>query len=68
MVVVQFSEAVQTSMDLAYNLTCTVTGPQDVTVTSGTLGAGYHITSRLHPLIPSTCSSLCPPGRASLCP
>ena len=38
--VVQFSEAVQTSMDLAYNLTCTITGPKDVTVTSGTLGAG----------------------------
>ena len=40
-VVVQFSEAVQTAMDLAYNLTCTITGPQDITVTSGTLGAGY---------------------------
>jgi hypothetical protein len=39
-VVVQFSEAVQTAMDLAYNLTCTITGPQDITVTSGTLGAG----------------------------
>ena len=40
-VVVQFSEAVQTAMDLAYNLTCTISGPQDITVTSGTLGAGY---------------------------
>merc|ERR1719232_23183 len=39
-VVVQFSEAVQTRHDLAYNLTCTVKQPEDITVTSGTLGAG----------------------------
>ena len=39
-VVVQFSEAVQTRHDLAYNLTCTVKQPQDITVTSATLGAG----------------------------
>jgi hypothetical protein len=39
-VVVQFSELVQTTFDLAYNLTCTMTEPTDVTVTSGTLGAG----------------------------
>ena len=43
-VVVQFSESVLTSMDLAYNLTCTVTEPQDVTVTSPTFGAGYPLT------------------------
>jgi hypothetical protein len=40
-VVVQFSESVLTSMDLAYNLTCTITEPQDITVTSPTFGAGY---------------------------
>ena len=28
--------------DLAYNLTCTVDVPSDVTVTSPTLGAGYN--------------------------
>ena len=39
-VVVQFSEAVQTRHDLAYNLTCTVRQPEDITVTSATLGAG----------------------------
>ena len=41
MVVIQFSEAVQTRHDLAYNMTCTLKQPQDVTVTSATLGAGY---------------------------
>ena len=40
MVVIQFSEAVQTRLDLAYNMTCTIRQPQDVTVTSATLGAG----------------------------
>jgi hypothetical protein len=40
-VVVQFSESVLTALDLAYNLTCTVTEPKDVTVTSPTFGAGY---------------------------
>ena len=39
-VVIQFSESVLTAMDLAYNLTCTVREPQDVTVTSPTFGAG----------------------------
>ena len=39
-VVVQFSEAVQTSHDLAYNMTCTIRQPADITVTSATLGAG----------------------------
>ena len=41
MVVIQFSEAVQTRHDLAYNMTCTIKQPQDFTVTSATLGAGY---------------------------
>ena len=41
MVVIQFSEAVQTRHDLAYNMTCTIKQPQDITVTSATLGAGY---------------------------
>jgi hypothetical protein len=40
-VVIQFSESVLTAMDLAYNLTCTVTEPKDITVTSPTFGAGY---------------------------
>ena len=39
-VIVQFSENVQTSHDLAYNMTCTIRQPQDITVTSATLGAG----------------------------
>ena len=39
-VVVQFSETVQTSHDLAYNMTCTIRQPADITVTSATLGAG----------------------------
>ena len=43
MVVVQFSEAVQTRLDLAYNMTCTLKQPQDFTVTSATLGAGYSV-------------------------
>ena len=43
MVVIQFSEAVQTRHDLAYNMTCTFKQPQDITVTSATLGAGYFL-------------------------
>ena len=43
-VVIQFSEAVQTRHDLAYNMTCTIKQPQDITVTSATLGAGYCLT------------------------
>jgi len=39
-VVVQWSEQVQTAQDMVYNITCTVTGPRDITVTSATLGAG----------------------------
>ena len=39
-VVVQWSEQVQTAQDVVYNITCTVTGPRDITVTSATLGAG----------------------------
>jgi len=55
-VVVQFSEAVQTAMDLAYNLTCTITGPRDITVTSGTLGAGYYKLSIHNPFVVKSCS------------
>lgn len=39
-VVIQWSESVQTRHDLAYNMTCTVKHPRDITVTSATLGAG----------------------------
>merc|ERR1740128_442969 len=39
-VVVQFSEDIQTSMDMKYNLTCTVRGPGSAVVTSGYIGAG----------------------------
>ena len=40
-IVVQFSENVQTMMDKRYNLTCTTIGPSDSVVTSGYIGAGY---------------------------
>ncbi|KAK8728619.1 hypothetical protein OTU49_009051, partial [Cherax quadricarinatus] len=39
-VVVQFSDNVQTSLDKRYNLTCTVVGPGEAVVTSGYIGAG----------------------------
>ena len=39
-VVIQWSESVQTRHDLAYNMTCTIKHPRDITVTSATLGAG----------------------------
>lgn len=39
-VVVQFSDNVQTSLDKRYNLTCTVVGPSESVVTSGYIGAG----------------------------
>merc|ERR1719150_3600434 len=38
-VVVQFSENVQTVMDLKYNLTCTVNNPEAEVVTSASIGA-----------------------------
>ena len=53
MVVIQFSEAVQTRHDLAYNMTCTIKQPQDITVTSATLGAGYCL---FHHFFSLTCS------------
>ncbi len=40
-VVVQFSEMVQTSRDKRYNLTCLYGGPGEAVVTSGYIGAGY---------------------------
>ncbi|XP_066983890.1 uncharacterized protein [Macrobrachium rosenbergii] len=39
-VVVQFSDNVQTSLDKRYNLTCTIVGPGEAVVTSGYIGAG----------------------------
>ena len=39
-VVVQFSELIQTRADLRYNLTCTVRAPGSAVVTSGFIGAG----------------------------
>jgi len=39
-VVVQFSESIQTSLDMKYNLTCTTRGPGSAVVTSGYIGAG----------------------------
>ncbi len=39
-VVVQFSEMIQTRADLRYNLTCTVRAPGSAIVSSGVLGAG----------------------------
>ncbi len=39
-VVVQFSEDIQTSMDMKYNLTCTTRAPGSAIVTSGYIGAG----------------------------
>ena len=38
-VVVQYSELVQTSRDLIYNLTCTLQSPGETLVTSGYIGA-----------------------------
>uniref|UniRef100_A0A1I8PQ32 No mechanoreceptor potential A n=1 Tax=Stomoxys calcitrans TaxID=35570 RepID=A0A1I8PQ32_STOCA len=40
-VVVQFSDNVQTSRDKRYNLTCVFRGPGEAVVTSGYIGAGY---------------------------
>ncbi|TRY70509.1 hypothetical protein TCAL_16447, partial [Tigriopus californicus] len=39
-VVVQFSESVQTSDDVMYNLTCTAVAPGDAVVTSSYIGSG----------------------------
>ena len=41
-VVVQFSEMVQTARDKRYNLTCLYGGPGEAVVTSGYIGAGYY--------------------------
>ena len=40
-VVVQFSEIVQTSRDKRYNLTLLYWGPGEAVVTFGNIGAGY---------------------------
>ncbi len=42
-VVVQFSELVQTTRDVVYNLTCTVQPPGEAIVSSGYIGAGYEM-------------------------
>lgn len=39
-IVVQFSDNVQTSRDKRYNLTCVFRGPGEAVVTSGYIGAG----------------------------
>lgn len=39
-IVVQFSEMVQTARDKRYNLTCLYGGPGEAVVTSGYIGAG----------------------------
>ena len=39
-VVIQFSEEIQTSMDMKYNLTCTTRAPGTAVVSSGYIGAG----------------------------
>lgn len=39
-IVVQFSEALQTSRDKRFNLTCLFRGPGEAVVTSGYIGAG----------------------------
>lgn len=40
-IVVQFSDFVQTSKDKRFNLTCLFRGPGEAVVTSGYIGAGY---------------------------
>jgi hypothetical protein len=40
-IVVQFSEHLQTSRDKRFNLTCLFRGPGESVVTSGYIGAGY---------------------------
>lgn len=40
-VVVQFSDFVQTGRDKRYNLTCLFRGPGEAVVTSGYIGAGF---------------------------
>lgn len=40
-VVVQFSDHVQTGKDKRFNLTCLFRGPGEAVVTSGYIGAGY---------------------------
>lgn len=40
-VVVQFSDYVQTGRDKRFNLTCMFRGPGEAVVTSGYIGAGY---------------------------
>lgn len=40
-VVVQFSDYVQTGRDKRFNLTCLFRGPGEAVVTSGYIGAGY---------------------------
>lgn len=46
-VVVQFSDYVQTGRDKRFNLTCLFRGPGEAVVTSGYIGAGYARSYRL---------------------
>jgi hypothetical protein len=39
-IIVQYSESVQTATDDVYNLTCTVQDPGEAVVSSGIVGAG----------------------------
>lgn len=44
-IVVQFSDNVQTGRDKRFNLTCMFRGPGEAVVTSGYIGAGYEHSS-----------------------
>ncbi|XP_071521404.1 uncharacterized protein nompA [Panulirus ornatus] len=50
-VVVQFADNVQTSLDKRYNLTCTVVGPGEAVVTSGYIGAGCPVDNYVFPAL-----------------
>lgn len=51
-VVVQFSDYVQTGRDKRFNLTCLFRGPDEAVVTSGYIGAGYILIFYLQHIIP----------------
>lgn len=56
-VVVQFSNYVQTGRDKRFNLTCLFRGPGEAVVTSGYIGAGYARSYRLRGLASGVRSS-----------
>lgn len=47
-VVVQFSDYVQTGKDKRFNLTCLFRGPGESIVSSGFIGAGYYSINQFH--------------------